>query len=131
MLSDAKEFMIKMFQIPVGWQIWLLVLMAANMVTPLFFLNRIEAQAAFVAINVGFFTGVFIYKQQGFTRLLGLMHWPWIFLLPFLWGRLDVVSAGVPFGIWIRAVLVLNILSLILDALDVIKFAAGDRVETI
>ncbi len=122
-----KEFMIEMFQIPVGWQIWLLVLMAANMVTPFFFLTRIEAQAVFVAINIGFFTGVFIYKRQGFTRLLGFMHWPWIFLLPFLWGRLGVVSAGEPFGIWIRAVLVLNSLSLILDVMDVIKYAAGDR----
>jgi len=127
MIKDAKEFMVKMFQIPIGWQIWLLALMATNMGAPLFFLNRIEAQAVFVAINVGFFTGVFLYKQQGFTRLLGFMHWPWIFLLPFLWGRLEVVSAGEPFGIWIRVVLVLNSLSLILDAIDVIKYAAGDR----
>jgi len=127
MLNDAKEFMAKMFQIPVGWRIWLLVLMAANMAAPLFFLNHIEAQAAFIAINVGFFTGVYLYKQQGFTRLLGLMHWPWIFLLPSLWGRLDIISAGEPFGIWMRGVLVLNSISLILDAIDVIKYAAGDR----
>jgi len=127
MLNDAKEFMIKMFQIPVGWRIWLVVLMAANMAAPLFFFNRIEAQAVFVAFNIAFFTGVFIYKRQGFTRLLGFLHWPWIFLLPFIWGRLDVVSAGEPFGIWIRVVLVLNSLSLILDVIDVIKYAAGDR----
>jgi len=127
MLKILKEFMIKMFQVPVGWRIWLATLMAANMVAPLFFINRIEAQAAFVAINVGAFTGAFLYKQQGFTRLLGLMHWPWIFLLPFLWMRLDAVSAAEPLGIWIRAVLVLNSLSLILDLVDVIKYAIGDR----
>ena len=127
MLNDAKEFMIKMFEIPVGWKIWLLVLMAANMVAPLFFFNHIEAQAAFIAINVGFFTGVYLYKQQGFTRLLGAMHWPWIILLPFLWGRLDIASAGEPFGIWIRVVLVLNTPSLILDVVDIIKYASGDR----
>ena len=72
MLNTMKEFMVKMFQVPVGWRIWLATLMAANMVAPLFFINRIEAQAAFVAINVGAFTGAFLYKQQGFTRLLGL-----------------------------------------------------------
>ena len=127
MFNTAKEFMIKMYQVPVGWRIWLATLMAANMVAPLFFINRIEAQAAFVAINVGAFTGAFLYKKQGFTRLLGAMHWPWIFLLPFLWGRLDVVSAGEPFGIWLRIVLVLNVLSLILDAVDVLKYVAGDR----
>ena len=84
MFTDAKEFMIKMFQIPVGWRIWLLALMAANMVAPLFFFNYIEGQAAFAAINIGFITGVILYKKQKFTRLLGLMHWPWILLLPFL-----------------------------------------------
>ena len=93
----------------------------------MFFFKSFEAQAAFVAINVGFFTGVFICKQQGFTRLLGVKHWPWIFLLLFLWGRLDVVSASEPLSIWIRVVLVLNSLSLLLDAIDVIKYAAGDR----
>jgi len=48
-------------------------------------------------------------------------------LVPYLWGRLDIISAGEPFGIWLRVVLVLNILSLILDAVEVIKYAAGDR----
>jgi len=127
MLKVVKEFMIKVFQVPVGWRIWLAALMAVNMAAPLFFLNHIEAQAAFVAVNLSAFTGVFLYKQQGYTHLLGLMHWPWIFLLPFLWGRLDIVSAGEPFGIWIRVVLVLNSISLILDVIDVIKYAAGDR----
>ncbi len=122
-----KEFMIKIFQVPVGWRIWLATLMAANMAAPLFFLNHIEAVAAFVAINVGAFTGAYLYKKQGFTRLLGLMHWPWILLLPFLFSRLDVVSVGEPLGIWIRAVLILNSLSLILDVIDVLKFATGDR----
>jgi len=74
MFNIMREFMVKMFKIPVGWRIWLLALMAANMAVPLFFLHHIEAQAAFIAINVGFFTGVFLYKRQGFTRLLGLMH---------------------------------------------------------
>ena len=39
MLKAMREFMIKMFQIPVGWRIWLLALMAANIVAPLFFIN--------------------------------------------------------------------------------------------
>ncbi len=127
MFQLAKEFLIKMFQVPVGWRIWLATVMAANMAAPLFFLNHIEAQAAFVAVNLSAFTGVFLYKQQGYTHLLGAMHWPWIFLVPYLWGRLDIISAGEPFGIWLRVVLVLNILSLILDAIEVIKYAAGDR----
>ena len=127
MFQLAKEFLIKVFQVPVGWQIWLLSVMAANMAVPLLFLNRIEAQAAIVAMIVSFVTGNYLYKLQGYTHLLGAMHWPWIFLVPYLWGRLDIISAGEPFGIWLRVVLVLNILALILDAVEVIKYAAGDR----
>ncbi len=127
MLKVAKEFLIKVFQVPVGWQIWLLSVMAANMVAPLFFLNRIEAQVTIVAVIVSFVTGNLLYKQQGYTHLLGAMHWPWIFLVPYLWGRLDIISAGEPFGIWLRVVLVLNILSLILDAVEVIRYVTGDR----
>jgi len=127
MFSTMKEFMIKVFQVSVGWRIWLAVLMVVNMVVPLFFLNRVEAVAIFVAINVSAFTGVYLYKQQGLTHLSGLMHWPWIFLIPFLWVRLDIVSAGQPFGIWLRVVITLNIISLILDAVEVIRYAAGDR----
>ena len=52
MFQLAKEFLIKVFQVPVGWQIWLLSVMAANMAVPLLFLNRIEAQAAIVAMIV-------------------------------------------------------------------------------
>ena len=127
MLNDAKEFMIKMFSMAVGVRVWLVVLMFFNMILPLVFIRHPEALATFIAVNIGFLTGVYLYKIQGFTRLLGALHWPWIFLLPYLWGRLDVVSVGEPFGIWIRAVLVLNILSLILDIIDVLKYAAGDR----
>ena len=127
MFNTMKEFMVKVFQVPVGWRIWLATLMVANMVVPLFFLNHIEALAIFVAINLGAFTGVFLYKQQGFTRLVALMHWPWIFLLPYLWGRFDVVAAGTPLGVWIRVVIVLNSLSLILDIVGVVRYAAGDR----
>lgn len=127
MLNDAKEFMVKMFSMAVGVRVWLVVLMFFNIVLPLVFIRHLEALAAFIAINAGFMTGVYLYKAQGFTRLLGAMHWPWIFLLPFLWGRLDGVSLSEPFGIWICAVLVLNSISLILDVVDVIKYAAGDR----
>jgi len=45
--------------------------------------------------------------------------------------RLDAVSAAEPLGIWIRVVLVLNSLSLILDLVDVIKYAIGDRLSII
>ncbi len=35
------------------------------------------------------------------------------------------------FGIWIRVLIVLNSVSLVIDAVDVIRYIAGDREETV
>ena len=35
------------------------------------------------------------------------------------------------FGIWIQALIVLNSVSLVIDAVDVIRYIAGDRAETV
>jgi hypothetical protein len=35
------------------------------------------------------------------------------------------------FGIWVRALMMLNAVSLVIDAADVIRYVAGDRAETV
>ena len=67
----------------------------------------------------------------GFSRLVGLGHFPWFLLLYFLWTQLDQLPAGDFFGIWIRALIVLNALSLVIDTMDVARYVAGEREETV
>ena len=126
MLSLMKDFNAKMFASPIQTA-WLQLLILVNMVIPLFFLRSIEAQVTFACIVLGMMIGVTIFKVQGFTRLMGLMHLPWLFLIIFLLGRLGQTPASGFFGIWIRVVILLNSISLIFDVIDVIKYAAGDR----
>ncbi len=67
----------------------------------------------------------------GFSRIIGLGHIAWVPLLGFLWSQLPVLPATDAFGIWLRAVIVLNATSLVLDAVDAVRFARGDRAETV
>jgi len=126
-MQTINEFMKKMFSIPFGWRIWLIALMFLNMAMPWVFMHTREAQLTFTAIMIGFFTGLFLYKRQGFTRLLGLMHWPWLFLVPFLLSGLGTTEADNLYGLWLRVVITFNSISLLLDGIDVARYLAGER----
>ncbi len=118
-------------KMPILWQLWLMRLVVVNLVVPLFFLDRLEAQVVVVALLASatlmtILTGVF-----GFTRLLGLGHIFWFPLLYFLWLRLGQIPADDFFGIWVRALMALNAASLVIDIIDVSRYIAGDREETV
>ncbi len=118
-------------KMPIHWQLWLMLLVAANMITPLFFLDRIEARVVLGAVLLGMMLMVLLTAWSGFTRLLGLGHIFWIPLLIFLAMRLEQIPTGDFFGLWIRTLIGLNAASLILDAADVVRYLAGDRAETV
>ena len=67
----------------------------------------------------------------GFTRILALGHIFWIPLLYFLWTRLGEIPPDDLFGVWIRALIVLNALALAIDAIDVARYISSDREETV
>ena len=120
-----------LMQMPVHWQLWIMLLVITNLVTPLFFLGHLEAQLALAAILANLMLMTVLTGLSGFTRLLGLGQVFWIPLLVFLWVRLDQIPANDAFGIWIRLLMALNAASLVIDASDVIRYIAGDREETI
>ncbi len=120
-----------MMKIPIHWRLWLALLVIVNFVIPLFFLNRLEAQvvAGTLIASVILMTG--LTALSGFTRLLGLGHIFWIPLLYFLWMRLEQNPADDFFGLWLRVLMILNAASLIIDVVDVGRYIAGDRSETV
>ncbi len=120
-----------MMKMPIHWRLWLALLVVVNFVIPLFFLNRLEAQvvAGTLIASVILMTG--LTALSGFTRLLGLGHIFWIPLLYFLWMRLEQNPADDFFGLWLRVLMILNAASLIIDVVDVGRYIAGDRSETV
>jgi uncharacterized membrane protein len=68
-----------------------------------------------------------IFGAKGFVRLLGIGHIAWVPMIPWLWTRLDFTSFGSFFGYWLIAVIVLDSLSLIFDAVDILRYIRGER----
>jgi hypothetical protein len=57
-----------LLKLPVAIQIWLLLLMCANMIVPLFYLSGIEAQIAIVTFMASAMLMVVLNAVSGFTR---------------------------------------------------------------
>ena len=116
---------------PVRWKPWLISLLAANMIVPLFYITRLEAEVVLGVALLGGATFVVLTAFTGFSRLLGLAHFWWIPLVVFLSNRLDSYPATTAYGIWLRAVIVLDTGSLILDLANVVRYLRGDRNEMV
>ena len=120
-----------LMRMPAGWRLWLGFLVMTNLLVPLVFINRLEAQITIAALFASMMLMTLITGLTGFTRLLGLGHVFWIPLLYFLWTRLSEIPAADVFGVWIRVLMTANAISLVIDAMDVFRYLAGDRAETI
>ncbi len=118
-------------KMPIQWQLWLLLLVCVNLIIPLFFIDRLEARLVVGAFLGSVLLMTILTAVSGFTRLVGLGHILWLPLLYFLWTRLDQIPGDDLFGLWVRVLMMLNAVSLVIDAADVIRYVAGDRAETV
>ncbi len=121
------DFFRAMLLLPKPWVVWVGLLIAANLVAPLFFIGSLEAKVVVVAIMVGAITQMAIFRAKGFVRLLGLGHFPWVLMIPWLWTRLGQLEVNNLFAYWLVAVIVLDGLSLIIDVTDVARYMKGER----
>jgi len=115
----------------IPWRIWMVLLVLVNMVLPLFFLGKPEALVVLVALMVSMFTMVTLFAKFGFVRLLGLGHIPWLFTVPWLALQLGQTMASGPFYYWLLSVVILDSISLVIDAVDVTRYWRGERQPTI
>ena len=116
-----------LMSMPMPWPVWLGLLLAVNVAGPIYFFEALEAKvvlAAFLA-SVALMTAIFATK--GFVRLLGIGHIFWVPMVPWLWIRLDQVGPGDPIGYWMIAVVIADGISVIIDAIDVLRYLKGER----
>jgi len=130
-MTALMKFLTGVLRFPLGVKLWLLVLMAVNMIVPLIYFDHLEAHVVLVTFLASFVLLVVLTGKFGFTRILGLGHVLWVPLVLFLFSRLGSRPAADPYGLWIRSVIVLNSISLVLDAIDVIRYARGEREEVV
>ena len=124
-------FMKSILKLPAPWLFWVMLLVAVNLVVPLFHIQTLEAQLTIAAMFAGAITQSYIHSKLGFVRLLGLGHIFWIPLVIWLGIRLSDVGLGDPFSLWLAALVLLNALSLVIDGLDVVRFISGERSPTL
>jgi len=120
---------------PVWLQVWVMALVVTNLAALLFVVHREQGRwrvrAEPVAILVSFVAaGLFmgwLYGQVGYVRLLGLAHlvfwgpvWGWIL------SRRRAIGGETLFGKYIHVYLAVAGLSLLIDAVDVIRYLLGD-----
>lgn len=129
--SAFVRYHVGLSKMPRKWKPWLFALLTANMIAPWFFITHVEAQIVFIVALLNGATFVALTAMTGFSRLLGLGHLWWIPLVIYLGGRADLYPVDTPIGIWIRAVIVLDCLSMVLDAINVYLYIKGDREEMV
>jgi hypothetical protein len=122
------EFMaIMMTKFRVIPRLWLIALAAGNM-TSLYFIDTIEARVVFGVFVISIIIMTIIYVRSGFVRLLGLGHVLWIPMVLWLWTRLvQTLPLNSTFEYWLLMVIVINTISLVIDAVDVVRYIKGKR----
>lgn len=109
--------------IPRVWAIWLMTVNLASVA----FLDRLEGQVVFAAAGLSVVGMALIYRQQRFTRLLGICHVLFVPMLAWLALRADTIQTDPALALWVSVLAVTNVVSLVVDTTDVTRFLRGER----
>ena len=131
MLKVMTGFIKGMLLLKKPWVVWIGLLMATNMIVPIFFISTLEAKVVLAASIIGAGIQMTVFRSLGFVRLMGIGHIHWIPMVLWLWSSIDPISVGSPFEIWLLVTIILNSLSLIIDAADIFSYINGKRTPTI
>jgi len=121
------DFFRAVLGMPKVWVAWVGLMMALNLAMPVYFIESLEARVILAAFLAAAGLMMTLFALKGFVRLLGLAHIFWIPMLPWLAGRFEPGLLDTVFGKWLLAVIVVDGISLMIDAVDVVRYVRGDR----
>ncbi|MCB1135341.1 MAG: hypothetical protein KDK78_03635 [Chlamydiia bacterium] len=130
-MSAFFHFLYGAFSQPLWLQGWMLLLILMNFAAPMYFIRKFESKVVFVVFIINCVLMATLTAQFGYTRMLGIGHFLWFPMLWWINRRAKHFSMGQPFGLWLRALIVVNSISLLLDVIDVMRYILGDRAELI
>lgn len=119
-------------------RLWFFLLTCVNLVGAILFPNAGEVIVIAVVFVTCDFVMTYLYQHHGgFTRLLGLAHAPWLILVPWVVARVLAMDAtdddddsGSTLQIWLWIVVLLDSVSLIVDAANVAAYIRGETERT-
>ncbi len=130
-MDSMMRFMASIWRMPWYWRIWIALLILVNGLAPLLYLNSAESKVVLTAFIAAAVTQMIIFEFKGFVRLLGIGHIYWLLLIGWLLTRLNDGLILEEMMAWIVSIIVLNMVSLIIDLVDVIRYWRGERAPTV
>ena len=115
-MRNPLRFFIDLLQQPLWVSLWVLFLMLVNMAS-LAFWQEAVTQLILLNFLASAMLMMGLYARYGFTKILGLGHFPWIPLLAYVVTQIPAAEASFK-----RYLLVLSVsmgMSLVLDTIDV------------
>jgi hypothetical protein len=120
------DFIKNIFKMPKAWWPWMAGLPLINL-SSVFFLPKIEA---WVVLGTGLLAATImtvLHAKLGYVRLIGIGHFVWIPMLIWLGFRLNHIPEGTLFRGWLFTLITMDIVSLMIDIVDLIRYLRGDR----
>lgn len=112
---------------PLWLQAWIAWMGLVNL-TAIVFLRHVQARWALAAFGSAAIFMEILFRLNGFNRLLGLAHVVfWTPLVVYLVRERPRLEWGSAFSKWVTVLLATNLLSLVIDYSDVIRYVVGDR----
>lgn len=123
MKEALREFLRGAWALGPGWRIWMVLLLAANAVAPWFFLPELTAIVTLVATASALPVALVLVHIQGkFTKLVGMIHAPWVPMLAVSLCRYPWSGQFDSYKIWLSSSILLSTISLAIDIADVRQF---------
>lgn len=113
--------------LPLWVQIWVaIVLVPVNLASLLFLDHPMGGWISFLAIIAMAPNVILMWNERGFSRVLALPHLlPWTLLLGIIAGVLPQATGGFAGYLWL--LLVTNLISLLFDYPDALRWLRGER----
>ena len=115
-MRNPLRFFIELIQQPLWVSLWVLFLMLVNMASFAFWQEAI-AQLILINFLASAMLMMGLYSRYGFTKILGLGHFPWIPLLAYV--VMQIPAAEASFKRYLLILSVSMVISLVLDTIDV------------
>ncbi len=115
-MRNPLRFFIELIRQPLWISLWVLFLMLVNMAS-LAFWQEAVAQLILLNFLASAMLLMGLYSRYGFTKILGLGHFPWIPLLAYI--VTQIPSAEASFKRYLLVLSVSMAISLVLDTIDV------------
>ena len=125
MIEDMKRFNAGIRGLHPLWQLWVMGMLLVNGIAPMVFIDELAAVVTLVGLLSAGFLGLIIVRLHGFTKIIGLMHLPWVPMLAAQIGLHPGFGNLDAYALWLSTSIAVTALSLLIDGADVAAYLKG------